>query len=291
MPVIEALTRSIHRTIRERASPAPLAIARVLAALASMLAAFEAMRVLTRLVRPMVVKIPVFPGIPLIPAGARPLFIGTWLLASLLFAIGWRTRSAGSVLGLLIGYTVVVDQQTYSNHLYLLAVVILLLTICDSGAAWSLDARRHGRKADIATWPVLLLKIQVTIVYVFSCAAKVTRPYLSGEILAASLKSEGLLAVPSALHVPPVMSALAIASIAVELFIAFGLWSRRLRPFAICAGLGFHLLILATVDSSRLSLAIFALAMFSMYTLFVDSEIAVRWAVPAIRRRVSLREN
>jgi uncharacterized membrane protein YphA (DoxX/SURF4 family) len=280
MPVTRALVGLLHRTVSERTNPSTLALARVFAALASLLALFEAWRVLTRLLRPLVVKIPILPAIPLIPSGALSSFIGVWILASLLFAIGWKTRTAGAVLALLTGYTVVADQQTYSNHLYLLAVVILLLTISDCGAAWSLDARRHGRKADVAAWPILLLKFQLTIVYVFSCAAKLTWPYLDGEILAASLKREGWLALPVILRDPSVMNGVAVASIVAELFIAFGLWSRRFRPLALCAGIGFHLLILGVVETSRLSLAIFALAVFSIYALFVDSALAARLGAP-----------
>ena len=88
-----------------------------------------------------------------------------------------------------------------------------------------------------------------------------------------SLKQEGWSAMPAAWRTPPAIGFLAVASIVVELFIAFGLWSRRLRPFAIVAGIAFHVLILAVVDSSRLSLAIFALTMFAVYLLFVDADL------------------
>ena len=77
---------------------------------------------------------------------------------------------------------------------------------------------------------------------------------------------------PQSWRAPAAMSTLAVISIVVELFIAFGLWSPRLRRFAIIAGIGFHLVIIAVLDSSRLSLAIFALSMFAVYVLFVDAE-------------------
>jgi hypothetical protein len=233
------------------------------------LASLEAWRMLSPMLSPLVVRLPFFSSVPLLPSTALRIFIPVWLVAALLFALGWKTRVAGAVLVLVTGYTLVLDQQTYSNHLYLLFVVVLLLTISDSGAAWSLDARRHARR-DVAAWPILLLKIEVTIVYVFSALAKITPRYLDGEILTASLKQEGWTAVPQSWQAPAAMSLLAAMSIVVELFIAFGLWSRRLRPFAIVAGAGFHLLIIMLLDSSRLSLAIFALAMFAMYVLFVD---------------------
>lgn len=241
---------SLHRIIQLRTSPPYLGIARIIIGLNAAFASLEAWRMLSRVLQPLVVKIPFFPWIPLLPSGALRIFLGVWLLAAVLFAIGWKTRVAGAVLSLVIGYTLIMDQQNYSNHLYLLFLVVLLLTIAES-------TRRE--------WPILLLKIQITIVYVFSALAKITPQYLAGEILTRSLK-QGWLAVPE------VTSVLAVISIAAELFIACGLWSRRLRCFAIVAGIGFHVLIIATLDSSRLSLVIFALDVFAVYLLFVDAK-------------------
>jgi hypothetical protein len=261
----------LQRTIQLRTDPRPPAIARVIAAIAALLASLEAARMLSRVLRPTVVKIPFVSWVPLLPAGALPIFLAVWVVAALLFALGWKTWLAGTGLVLVTGYTLVLDEQTYSNHLYLLCLVILLLTISGSGLVWSLDARRHAM-ADVAAWPVLLLKIEATIVYFFSAMAKLTPSYLAGEILSRSLKQEGWLALPVSWRTPAVMSLLAVGSIVAELFVAFGLWSRRSRPFAIAAGTGFHLLIIATLDSSRLSLAIFALAMFAIYPLFVGAK-------------------
>jgi hypothetical protein len=253
-----------------------LAAARILIGIDAALAAFEAWRMLSRLLRPLVVRLPLAPWFPVLPASALWMFIAVWCAAALAFAVGWKTRVAGAVLVLVTGYTLLLDQQTYSNHLYLLVLVLLLLTISDSGAAWSLDARGRAPRREVAGWPVLLLKIQVSLVYLFSALAKITPQYLAGEILTHSLKQEGWSAMPVAWRTPPAVGILAVASIVVELFIAFGLWSRRLRPLAIVTGIGFHLLILAVVDSSRLSLAIFALSMFAVYLLFVDADLRDR---------------
>ena len=86
---------------------------------------------LPRLLTPLVVKIPFSPLVPVLPSSALRLFLAVWLVAALAFALGWKTRVAGAVLALVTGYTLVLDQQTYSNHLYLLFLVILLLTIAD----------------------------------------------------------------------------------------------------------------------------------------------------------------
>ena len=71
-------------------------------------------------------------------------------------------------------------------------------------------------------------------------------------------------------RMPVAMKALAIIAIVMELFVGLGLWSRRLRPVAVVVGVLFHTFIIAALDSSRLSLSIFALEMFAIYLLFFD---------------------
>jgi hypothetical protein len=264
---IALLSRTIHR----RVDPRPLAAARIVIGFAAALAALEAWRALPRLLRPEVVRLPVIAPVPHLPSAVVPVFLAIWLAAAVLFALGWRTRAAGGVLVGVTGYLLILDQQIYSNHLYLLFLVLLLLTISGSGAAWSLDARRDAA-TNAAFWPVLLLRIQASIVYFFSALAKVNPSYLSGAVLGASLKHEGWTALPLAWRAPTFLAVLAAGSVLAELFVAVGLWPRRLRPFALAAGAGFHVFIIAFVDSSRLSLGIFALTMFAMYALFVDGE-------------------
>jgi hypothetical protein len=119
----------MHRLAGLRANAQQLAVARILIGLNAAFAALEASRMLPRLLTPIVVKIPFSPLVPVLPSSALRLFLAVWLVAALAFALGWKTRVAGGVLALVTGYTLVLDQQTYSNHLYLLFLVILLLTI------------------------------------------------------------------------------------------------------------------------------------------------------------------
>ena len=240
-------------------------------AAASMLAAFEIWRLLPHFLTPTVIKLPYFEWVPLLPPGSMWAFILLWVLAAIAFVIGWKTRIAGAVLACVIGYSLMLDQQLYSNHLYLLFLIVVLLTIADSGAAISIDAK-HADRAAVPGWPIWLLKIQVTIVYIFSAVAKLTPQYLSGEVLTESLKQYGFFTVPMAWRVPFAMKLLAIVAIVMELFVGLGLWSRRLRMVAVIAGVFFHAFIIAALDSSRLSLSIFTLEMFAVYLLFFDED-------------------
>ena len=246
-----------------------MAIARIIIGITSMFAAFEIWRLLPHFLKPTVIKLPYFKWVPLLPSHSVWAFMLLWLLAAIAFTVGWKTRMAGAVLVGAIGYSLLLDQQLYSNHLYLLFLIVVLLTIANSGAAISMDAKQAER-ATVPGWPIWLLKVQISIVYLFSAIAKLTPQYLSGEVLTASLKQYGFFTVPMTWRVPLAMKLLAIVAIVMELFIGLGLWSRRLRPVAVIAGVLFHTFIIVALDSSRLSLSIFALEMFAVYLLFFD---------------------
>lgn len=262
------MTKLLPRLFQLRADARKLAIARIAIAICSIGFAWENWRLLSRLLNPIVIQLSYFEWVPRLPLPVLPFFIGLWVIASGSFLIGWLTRVAGSVITCLAGYTLLLDQQLYSNHLYLFFLSVLLLTIADSGAALSVDSLRRSRSNTVAGWPALLLMLQVSLVYGFSALAKLSPQFLSGEVLEQTLKRHALFAFPDSWRSQETLATLAISAIVVELFIAFGLWTRRLRWVAVIAGIAVHGFILATLDSSRLSLGVFALEMFAVYPLF-----------------------
>jgi hypothetical protein len=265
-----SVTNVLRRILRSRANARLVAITRIMIGVTAALAGFESWRLLPRLLKPNVIKLPYVDWLPVLSPGMLSAFVLVWLLAAVMFVLGWKTRIAGAVLTCAIGYTLLLDQQAYSNHLYLLLLIVMLLTIANSASTLSVDARAQSLTETIEGWPVLLLKIQVSIVYIFSAIAKITPEYLSGEVLRHSLKQYGYFAVPISWRVPSAMQVLAVVSIVLELFIGLALWSKRLRVVAVIVGVAFHAFILAAIDSSRLSLGVFALEMFAVYLLFFD---------------------
>lgn len=216
---------------------------------------------------PSVLRLPVASWLPPLPPGAVPILIGVWLVAGCAFTIGWRTRWAGVVLCLALVCALFGDQQLYSNHLYLLLTVTGLLTLADSGAARSLDARRTGGKRRIPAWPVTLLKVQVSIVYGFAALAKLNLPYLSGAVLNAYVGRDSILPFPEAARSFEILAALAWLSILVEAFLAVAFWSRRWRVAAIAVGVIFHLGVIVFFATPA-ELVVFALIMFALYPLY-----------------------
>jgi hypothetical protein len=262
------LTRLLTRLLQLRADTRSLAIARITLAFCAFGLAWENWRILLRLLNPMIVQLPYLEWLPRLPVNALPIFVGAWVITSTAFLLGWKTRLAGAILTCLCGYTLLLDQQLYSNHLYLFFLIVLLLSVADSGAALSLDSLRKGSRDTVAGWPALLLRVQVSLVYSFSALAKLTPQYLSGDVLSQTLKRQGWLVFPFSWRSAQVLSVLAVSAIVLELFIAFGLWNERLRWLAVIGGIALHAFILTTLDSSRLSLGVFALEMFALYPLF-----------------------
>jgi len=250
----------------------PVAIVRILVGLAAIGFALESWINIGRVLSPQVVDMPYVAWYPRLSGAVLPLFIGVWLCAALAFAFGLRSRLCGVILTLSMAYTLFFDQQLYSNHLYLATLVVLLLTVAQSGARFSLDARWSGGRDLISEWPILLLKIQISIVYFYAALVKVNSQYLSGAMLAGFWPFNTLATLPSGWSPAQILPLLAVASILIELFLAIALWMPRLRWIALPVGIGFHLMIIytggATPGEPDIAFAIFALVTVAPYALF-----------------------
>jgi len=258
--------------MRRQTDSRPVALARILVGLAAMGNALEYWAAMNRLLAPTVVKMPYLAWLPYPSLVAAQVLIGVWLIAALLFIVGLQTRLSGAMLTAIMAYVLLLDQQLYSNHLYLGILVTLLLTIVDSGARFSLDARYRGRRDRIAEWPVLLLKVQVSIVYFFAALTKVNPTYLSGDIMAHFIHADVLRLVPAGWSLVAPMQALSILSIVTEFFIAFALWFAFWRWLALLAGLGLHLTIILiggrAIGVPDIVFTVFALSIVPLYALF-----------------------
>jgi hypothetical protein len=265
---------SLFQIVTRQTDARPVAIVRMLVGLAATGFALEAWVNIGRVLSPQVVDMPYVAWYPSLSVATLPLFIGLWLCAALAFVLGLGTRLCGAILTLSMAYTLFFDQQLYSNHLYLAMLVVLLLTIAESGACFSLDARQSGSRDLILEWPILLLKIQISIVYFYAALLKVNPQYLSGAMLASFWPFNELAALPGGWLSVQILPFLAVASILTELFLAVALWVPRLRWLALAIGVGFHLMIIytggATPGVPDIPFAIFALVTVAPYVLFFD---------------------
>jgi uncharacterized membrane protein YphA (DoxX/SURF4 family) len=273
---------AVQRVVAAAVSARPLAILRVVVGLNVMLCGVEAWSNLHNIVRPGGLRVPFAPLLEPPAAELLTKFMVIWFTCGALLAVGLGTRVAGIVLLGQLGYTLLLDQQTYSNHLYLLTLEVLYVLLGNAGACWSLDAwlrggrGRAGGAGDdprVPAWPVTLWKWQISIVYFFAAAAKLNPNFLSGLILEIYWPTTGWLGFLEPLHTPLVLRPLAVASVAAEFFLAFALWLRPLRRLAVVVGIGLHAgMILMISQKDPTGIIVFALASVPPYLLFFIEE-------------------
>ncbi len=191
------------------------------------------------------------------PAPQSPLlgpFTIVSILAGVMLAIGWRPAPAATTCAITEAGFLMWDQQTYSSHRMLVMLLCSYLAFAASDSTWAI--RSTGRASPPE--PRLLMMVQLSVVYLFAALSKVNNAFLSGAVLRLAIWWP----VPDWLFAP-----LAYATVATELFLALGLWFRRTRSTAVCAGLGLHISIVAMLHDP-LPLIAFALACVPLYPLY-----------------------
>jgi vitamin K-dependent gamma-carboxylase-like protein len=273
------LSDELAQLLERRTDARPLAVGRIVIGLAALARAYEASRIIERYFLPTTIKLPYATWVPELTERGATFLLAIWAAAALLFAAGWWTRAAGFVLTAICLYVVAIDEQLYSNHLYLLAMLSALLALADAGAEWSIDAWRRRRRetssaiapATVPAWPVFLLKTQLSSLYLFSALSKLNGSFLSGVALLGYLPSGLLDGLSPGPRVALVLG-LSWGAIAAEAFLAVALWSPRWRPVALLCGIVLHAgMILLLPAAVRFQLAIFAAEALAIYPLFAGT--------------------
>lgn len=190
-------------------------------------------------------------------------------LGALALALGWRTRAAAVVTLAVWTWLQAIDQINEKALHSVMVAVLALLALADAGAAWSLDARRHGGDAR-AVWatPLRLLQLHFAQVYFFAGVGKLfAAGWVTGAVLDLSLSSRwGTdLGLWVASWIPdPAVRLLGLGTIVYELVGPWLLFVPWARPWVIACGLCFHLGIQATLAVGWLG-AHFILALLTLY--------------------------
>jgi hypothetical protein len=176
--------------------------------------------------------------------------LGLTAAAALGFTLGWRTRLMNILLylGMLSLYHRNVTANGGPDALPFLMTFYMML--CPSGAAYSLDARRaakkRGTKAEplIVPWGVRLLQMQICLIYFQSCVIKCQgASWLDGTTVHYLLfnREFGQFNVEWLAQYPLVINLMTHGSIWIEFALAFWLWFRPTRRWAILGGIALHL--------------------------------------------------
>lgn len=202
-------------------------------------------------------RVPSAEWVPLLTTGSAGATAGLGACAALFLVVGLGTRPAAAALAAALGAMVLLEQQTYSNHLALTMWCALWLTASRSDARWSLRARISGAR-DVRIADQVLLMTQLSVVYAFTGALKVNPEFLSGRVIQGATS----LSIPD-----PLAQAMAVASVVTELALAVGLWIPGLRWLVAVAGLGLHLSIPFVMDHAA-PLVSFSIGVLVLYPLF-----------------------
>jgi len=240
-----------------RTDPRPLAVARIGVGLATLVTVVEGVLFLNR-IHAGLIAVPVFRWWPAPTPSGLLVLLAVGVAAALALTVGLRARAAATVSFAVEVVIFCWDQQTYSNHRSLIVLLLAYLIFARSDAVWAVTGRMD-RGATVPYWPQLLMMTQLSACYLFAAVSKVSILFLSGQVLAASLS------VPLP---PSVTAVLSIAAVAVEGFIAVGLWLPRLRVCAALLGIGLHSSIVVMM-TEHLVLAAFAAACVTLYPMFL----------------------
>jgi hypothetical protein len=199
-------------------------------------------------------------------------FLAATAVVTALFVGGWRTRLMAVLmyLGLLSIYQRMFLALSGADGVMICMAFYLMFS--PSGAAYSLDARRVARawggpaEPLIVPWAQRLMQIQLSIVYFMTAFWKATgKTWSNGTAIYYALGNTefrrwtfGLMDWPVALH------ALTAGVLFFEFALAFLLWFRPTRPFAICGGIALHAGILLTIN-----IPIFGELMVASYLTFL----------------------
>ena len=224
--------------------------------------------------------------------GDTALLIG-WvvlLVSALALAVGWHSRLAAVLVFVLVQSFVRRDPYVFNAGDAIVVLVALVLALSSCGAALSLDQRRRTgafwSAQDRAPWPVRLLQVQLSLIYLVSVQAKLSGDsWLEGSAVTYAWRTDGrwaFLPAPEWLAANALMvNALTWGTLIVELAIAVLVWNRRLRLPVLGAGVVMHLAMMI-----NLNIGFFSLAMFVLYLAFVPWDTVAR--MPAwVKRKLA----
>jgi hypothetical protein len=198
---------------------------------------------------------PVFPDAPPPSTPAVYVYVALAVVAGAAITVGWHASQAALVSTLISVFVFFWDQQTYSSHRLLATLLVGYLIFACSDA--ELSIRR--RKRIVPWWPQLLMMTQLSVCYFYAAVSKINGVFIFGGPLVHWI----WVPLPRWFFL-----LMAVATIAIEIFLAFGFWFRPSRRMALILGFLLHSSIVVLMRDQTLPLIAFSLTCLSVYGLF-----------------------
>jgi Vitamin K-dependent gamma-carboxylase len=198
------------------------------------------------------------------------------VVASVCLILGYRTRLAAAATFVCLMSLERRNPFIFNSGHGLLRLISLYLMLAPSGASLSLDRLRTARDRfwefpERAAWPLRLMQVQLSAMYITAAWDKLRgETWADGTAVSYALRDLPRFEAPSFVTNTELISTLATwATPVTELAIGVLVWNRRLRPWALAAGLLFHIGIALTIR-----VGVFSLAVFVLYVAFIPPETA-----------------
>jgi hypothetical protein len=224
----------------------------------------------------------------LLPVCSGPVTVA--LFSVLIFAlvsmsVGWMSRTSTIVSGVLFTYFTMLDcVSTMTKYTVIMTHVLVLLSLSECGAIWSVDAWLKGRRLPGVTglpiaspaWPRRLLQLLVGVIYFGAAVTKMNTPtFLTGDQLQLWMLTHINFKHPLgewlALY-PVLIKSMGYVCIVWEMTFIFLVWRGIWRPIVLAIGIVFHFMTLLT-----LGLMIFPVTCYCTYLAFLDEEEYLRF--------------
>jgi hypothetical protein len=205
---------------------------------------------------------------PHLPGDVWALLVWMGAASAVLMSLGILTRLTTTVTFVIVAGNLLLSGTHFRHNRAFLAILLGGMALLPTGRVCSVDAwrrRRMGRGAHSPValiWPLVLLRVQVSLVYFSSGFSKLVDPdWVSGLVLWDRVVRYQHVIHPAPdwavdlLTWRPLFYVVAPAAIAIELFLAAGLWSPGIRLVAIRLAILFHLAIEVSASVEVFSLA------------------------------------
>ncbi|MCC6487043.1 MAG: HTTM domain-containing protein [Candidatus Hydrogenedentes bacterium] len=182
-----------------------------------------------------------FEWVPVWSSDARTLLVYVLGASALLLLAGFCYRIAAIAVALCHLSLALMDIRFYQNHMYLLAIISILMVVIPAHRAFSVDASlrvsRHGPY--VPAWCVWILRIQFALVYFWAGVAKLQADWLLGvplRIFADRSEHANFITGEFAIL------GMSYAGLLFDLLVGPALLWRKTRLPAYCVSLLFHLI-------------------------------------------------
>ncbi len=196
--------------------------------------------------------------LPMPTRSTMVLIYGAQTYLALRILLGGVGRTLYVALALLFAYGYFISQLNSYQHHYLLAIALALVAAFPLGSA---PAGQSKPQARARNWPVRMLLVAISVMYLFAALSKADPEWLNGSALQAQLPDGRLREIAKSMG----WGFTAKLTLFTELVLVFAIQWRRAWPFALVTGIGMHMMF----HWAGLKIGLFSYFMVSLYVLLL----------------------